>query len=597
MSVNIDRLITQNKFKEAIALIEQNLQLNPLCAHSYRCLAQCLNKLKYTHQAIQTYERCIELEPHNVDIHIELANLYLEVKDASSAYSILFDATKRAPDNINVTNGLINVLSKLSPQIFIPEIQEGIIHCLNSKSANVSVLGWLCGNQLKLSPELKSPVLISNAKHSQLLLSYLSTVINTDLELEQRLIQLREQLLKALIGGCQDTDTLKLACAMCLQCFHNEYVFHISELELTQLIDYQTKAFRNLTELATYLLTLCMYEQPSIQLTPIIESLLVSEYSDLFEDIAKKLFHEPLKEKQLRSSIETKTSISNTVSQLVKSQYEQNPYPRWQVNNQVNATKLFRTEHNVNKPQLAVLIAGCGTGFEPVELALLDNSLDITAMDLSVSSLAYGKRKALEHQLTNIRFVQGDILNVHELNISFDVILCTGVLHHMESPEIGFESLTKCLSPNGIFQFALYSEMARQPVVYAQDLIKREGLFPCLADIKQLRQQVINAPKNSELFKLQYSDDFYSVSGCRDLCFNYVEHRFDLLKIDQMMSRHGITFTGLSNVPNQVFNAFKEQYPEIGSERDFKNWHQFEQMHSGVFSGMYHVSAFKRSNH
>ena len=87
-----------------------------------------------------------------------------------------------------------------------------------------------------------------------------------------------------------------------------------------------------------------------------------------------------------------------------------------------------------------ILIAGCGTGQQLVYKTSYENS-NIVAIDLSLSSLAFAKRKMQELKHHNIEFLQGDILSLNTLNKKFDVIECVGVLHHLKNPEDGLRLL------------------------------------------------------------------------------------------------------------------------------------------------------------
>ena len=107
------------------------------------------------------------------------------------------------------------------------------------------------------------------------------------------------------------------------------------------------------------------------------------------------------------------------------------------------------------------LVAGCGTGKVPISIALARDNVQVVAQDLSRRSLAYGVRMARKLGADNVRFVHDDILASRRLEQIFDVIECTGVLHHMKDPVQGWRVLTDILRPEGLMRIALYSEIAR----------------------------------------------------------------------------------------------------------------------------------------
>ena len=88
--------------------------------------------------------------------------------------------------------------------------------------------------------------------------------------------------------------------------------------------------------------------------------------------------------------------------------------------------------------------------------------MQIVAIDLSKRSLGYAMRKCKEYNINNIKFFHCDILDIHKLNIQFDCIMCTGVLHHMKDPEYALQKLCNCLLPGGIMKLGLYSKHGRK---------------------------------------------------------------------------------------------------------------------------------------
>ena len=121
-----------------------------------------------------------------------------------------------------------------------------------------------------------------------------------------------------------------------------------------------------------------------------------------------------------------------------------------------------------------VLIAGCGTGQHLVHVIGYQNS-NIVGVDLSLTSLAYAKRKIEETGYKNVEFLQGDILDLKNLNRKFDVIECGGVLHHMRKPLEGLKVLLELLEPHGYLKLGLYSELSRKHLVRVRDFIKEKN--------------------------------------------------------------------------------------------------------------------------
>ncbi|MFH0906153.1 MAG: class I SAM-dependent methyltransferase [archaeon] len=109
-----------------------------------------------------------------------------------------------------------------------------------------------------------------------------------------------------------------------------------------------------------------------------------------------------------------------------------------------------------------VLDAGCGTCDKSILLAK-NSCAKITALDFSDGQLDFAKANANKANV-KINFVKADLINsnLEKLNLGkFDLIICTGVLHHTENPKKGFCNLIKLLKPKGKIVIALYHKYSR----------------------------------------------------------------------------------------------------------------------------------------
>ena len=70
--------------------------------------------------------------------------------------------------------------------------------------------------------------------------------------------------------------------------------------------------------------------------------------------------------------------------------------------------------------------------------------------------------------------MQGDILDLEELQETFDVIECVGVLHHMDDPMKGWGVFSKFPEPAGLMRIGLYSNIARRYLAEAQKELKKK---------------------------------------------------------------------------------------------------------------------------
>ena len=79
------------------------------------------------------------------------------------------------------------------------------------------------------------------------------------------------------------------------------------------------------------------------------------------------------------------------------------------------------------------------------------------AFDPTIESLKLGSAFAKSNKVDNCIFVNGDLFSNPFSKEYFDIVWCSGVLHHTESPLKGFEIISTWLKPNGYIVIGLYN--------------------------------------------------------------------------------------------------------------------------------------------
>ena len=142
---------------------------------------------------------------------------------------------------------------------------------------------------------------------------------------------------------------------------------------------------------------------------------------------------------------------------------------------------------------LRILVAGCGT-MQAACTAFMNREDEVVGVDLSETSLAHERYLQDQHELTNLKLFQGDLLEVSAIGGSFDVILCTGVLHHMADPAAGLATLRDVLAPDGVMVLMLYGATVRTGVYMLQDAFERMGIAQTADGVAQVRQILRELP-------------------------------------------------------------------------------------------------------
>jgi SAM-dependent methyltransferase len=102
-----------------------------------------------------------------------------------------------------------------------------------------------------------------------------------------------------------------------------------------------------------------------------------------------------------------------------------------------------------------ILDAGCGTGHRLAALAKAYRKAHFTGLDISAASLDVAQQLVRTHRLENLRLWQGDIAELDTPD-RFDLIISTGVIHHLPDPSTGVRRLCQILSPDGVVLLWLY---------------------------------------------------------------------------------------------------------------------------------------------
>jgi tetratricopeptide (TPR) repeat protein/SAM-dependent methyltransferase len=573
------------RFDEAIASYEQALRLAPGDPAAANNLGFCLLERGEVEAALGWFQRSLGADPHNPMAHNNLGNALRALGRLEEALQSYRRAIANAPRLANAHHNLALTLRDLGDRYGALEAAREAVHCAPGHAAGwqlfadlVAVSRFKAWDQAfaadceRLFAQTEVEVqhcaeavlsLVRTGPRGRLFLRLLEHALIADADFEAELTALRRELLGAPVS-------LELACALAQQCFLNEYVWPERDEEKALL-----KRLEDKTPLEVALLG--MYR-------PLQDIEKPSGGGEAFERMWRRLVDEPAIE--ARIAVPALTSIEDEVSRKVQAQYEVNPYPRWHRAPTVGAfplRKLLRSLFpQVDPAKLAapdapeILIAGCGTGRHAAITAQLQPLGRVLAVDISRASLAYAMRRCNELGLSNIRFAQADILELGTLEERFDLIECSGVLHHMEDPLAGWRVLLSLLKPGGYMKLGLYSELGRKNVVAARELVA--GM-----DVRAARQRILALPADHPARKVTTQRDFYSASGARDLILHVQEQRFTIPRLAAAIEALNVEFLGFEFPDRTVLREYRARF----ATDSFENWESFEASHPDTFTAMY----------
>jgi len=613
---------------EAVAHYREVIAHAPGAAAAHYNLALALMETGHVDEAIAAFQAAAGLRPGDAEILGNLAHAYLLRGAVDPAIGCLRAAVAQRPGDALLHNNLGNALDRKGDTLGAlasyrqalalsdtPEMRGNIgravaaaptlavddglrallVRALDEAWVRPADLARVCASAIDV--DAPPAVLARDA----LLLAFLTSAPVRDAALERRLTALRRAWLAqalALPAEAPAADELALRCALARQCFVNEYVFACDAEadDVATLRARLVEALRAGTPIPPAVLVAGASYFPLGDLQG-ADALAHGAWPPPVAALVEQQVREPLVERQLRDTLASPSPIGDGTSVRVRAQYEAHPYPRWvrspraQPEGSFNAWLRRRFPRSDAIPLADdaapdVLVAGCGTGQEPIELAQAFPSARVLGIDLSAASLAHAQRHTQTLGLRNLEYAQGDLLAIAAQPCRFHVISAVGVLHHLADPPAGLRALVEVLRPGGFMRLGFYSARARRDVAAARDFIAARGYAADAPSIRRCRQEMLADPQAFEA--VTGRADFWTTSACRDLLFHVEEHDTDLPALRALLAANGLRVVGVLQEP-RVIQRYVERFPGDPAAVDLDGWHAFEDAYPRTFAGMYRL--------
>lgn len=650
-----------SEYERALHDYQVAIALKPDFANAHVAVGNAFASLGRTTEARESYERALAINPDYAEVHFNLGLLEMNGGHLEAAETSLRRALSTSRESDNVVHALTMVLLARDKS---SEAVQLTVRCLERvptwtiktafaacaartrfKSSDSRIraaltaaitepwdlpfrLCWPAISLIMLDPRIAGCVRLANESWplrtpnaalfgaeglsalaaDPLLRVMLQTVPVSTIEFERFLTAARHALLETATieppPRPSDISALQFFSALARQCFINEYVFDCDNRETDAVAACRTKLLALLDAKAAvppFLLLAVAAYFPLYTLPEPRRLLAMSQQPGPVDDVLRQQVREPLEEHALSARVERLTPILHGVSEKVREQYEQNPYPRW-VKLPVHGQALHFNEELRRILPLArftpmpddrhpeVLVAGCGTGSEPIQVAQSFRGARVLAVDLSLSSISYAMRKTREMGISSIDYAQADILQLDGIRRTFDVITASGVLHHMADPFSAWRTLLSRLRPGGFMHLGLYSQLARKHVIKAREFVTARGYGSTPDEIRRFRRELTEQGASVELrnlsSRLTQTPDFYSTSECRDWVFHVQEHRLTLDQIGSFLSESRLQLLGFE-LELPVLLQYHARFPDDPPGINLRNWARFEADKPETFVAMY----------
>ena len=194
----------------------------------------------------------------------------------------------------------------------------------------------------------------------------------------------------------------------------------------------------------------------------------------------------------------------------------------------------FRDDHSI-------LVAGCGTS-QAAKYAIRWPNARVTGIDFSATSVNHTEELKRRYRLENLQVCRLPIERVAELRTTFDHVVCTGVLHHLEDPVAGLRALRNVLEPDGAMLLMVYAPYGRAGIYLIQEFCRRVGIRADEEGIRELVATLRALPPDHPLRSLREAPDFHSAAAIADALLHPHDRAYSVAQLFEFIQSGGLTF-------------------------------------------------------
>jgi SAM-dependent methyltransferase len=131
----------------------------------------------------------------------------------------------------------------------------------------------------------------------------------------------------------------------------------------------------------------------------------------------------------------------------------------------------------------------------------------------------------------------------HDLLREFDLIVCTGVLHHLADPDAGLRALRSVLKPDGAIYLMVYAPYGRTGISMLQDYCRRLGIGTSTEEIDDLVATLGALPQHHPLAAVLHgSRDAGNADALADALLNPRDRSYSVPQLFDFIERSGLAF-------------------------------------------------------
>jgi SAM-dependent methyltransferase len=234
------------------------------------------------------------------------------------------------------------------------------------------------------------------------------------------------------------------------------------------------------------------------------------------------------------------------------------------------------------KPDLDILIAGCGTNQAAV-IAYMNPAAKVVAVDISQPSLDHERYLKDKYGLKNLKLHLLPIEELPTLGRDFDLVMSTGVLHHMAEPLVGMKALADCVRRDGAIAIMLYAKYGRIGVEILQSIFRDLGLRQDEESVRMVREMFSLLPADHPVrsyFKI--APDLQYDAGLVDTFLHGRDRNYTVDDCLDLVTSAGLVFQtwflNTSYYPHDLSAPASEFYAAVNALPDTKLWSVMERV-------------------
>lgn len=254
--------------------------------------------------------------------------------------------------------------------------------------------------------------------------------------------------------------------------------------------------------------------------------------------------------------MESRSTDARALADDVSQQYERWIYPEpimdvpewlrwnWQWFDPSHAHRMLWPDRDY-RPGMDILVAGCGTNQAAV-IAYTNPTAKVVAVDVSEHSLDHHRYLARTYELKNLELHRLPIEEIAALDQDFDLIISTGVLHHLADPAEGLQALAACLRQEAVLGLMLYASYGRLGVEIMQSIFRDLGLARDEQSLAWVRDAIRHVnPHHPLVGYLQIAPDLADDAGVVDTFIHARERSYTIDECQEMVVACGLVFQDL----------------------------------------------------